>query len=113
MILAHNHPSGDPTPSQSDINITHKIKEALALIDACVTWDGTDVFSYTIPNEESHKKIAIDRNGKVHVTGYGTNTIQRLHSDGTVDCVVLNKGDEVKRPVSVCFNKNCDMVGSV
>jgi hypothetical protein len=74
----------------------------------CVNWDGTEVFSYTIPNEESHKKIAIDRNGKVYVTGYGTNTMQRLHSDGTVDCVVLNKGDEVKRPVSVCFNKNCD-----
>ena len=74
----------------------------------CVNWDGTEVFSYTIPNEESHKKIAIDRNGKVYVTGYGRNTIQRLHSDGTVDCVVLNKGDEVKRPVSVCFNKNCD-----
>ena len=74
----------------------------------CVNWDGTEVFSYTIPNEESHKKIAIDRNGKVYVTGYGTNTIQRLHSDGTVDCVVLNKGDEVKRPVSVCFNKHCD-----
>jgi DNA repair protein RadC len=33
VILAHNHPSGDPTPSQSDINITHKIKDALALID--------------------------------------------------------------------------------
>jgi hypothetical protein len=27
----------------------------------CVNWDGTEVFSYTIPNEESHKKIAIDR----------------------------------------------------
>ncbi|CAB9540099.1 UPF0758 family protein [Bathymodiolus brooksi thiotrophic gill symbiont] len=36
VILAHNHPSGDPTPSQSDINITHKIKEALALIDVRV-----------------------------------------------------------------------------
>ncbi len=36
VILAHNHPSGDPTPSQADINITHKIKDALALIDVRV-----------------------------------------------------------------------------
>ena len=36
VILAHNHPSGDPTPSQSDINITQKIKAALMLIDVRV-----------------------------------------------------------------------------
>lgn len=36
VILAHNHPSGDPTPSQSDVNITQKIKAALALIDVRV-----------------------------------------------------------------------------
>jgi len=28
IILAHNHPSGDPTPSQSDIDMTQKIVEA-------------------------------------------------------------------------------------
>jgi len=28
LILAHNHPSGDPTPSQSDIDMTHKIIDA-------------------------------------------------------------------------------------
>lgn len=28
LILVHNHPSGDPTPSQSDISMTAKIKEA-------------------------------------------------------------------------------------
>lgn len=36
VVLAHNHPSGDPMPSQSDINITQKIKSALALIDVRV-----------------------------------------------------------------------------
>jgi hypothetical protein len=74
----------------------------------CVYWNGTEVFSYTIPNEESHRKIAIDRNGNVYVAGKRTNTIQRLHSDGTVDCVVLNEGDGVKIPISICFNKSCD-----
>ncbi|KAA0445975.1 MAG: JAB domain-containing protein [Candidatus Thioglobus sp.] len=33
VVLAHNHPSGDPTPSKADINITSKIKQALELID--------------------------------------------------------------------------------
>lgn len=33
VILAHNHPSGISEPSQSDIRVTKKIKEALALID--------------------------------------------------------------------------------
>lgn len=28
IILFHNHPSGDPEPSQEDINITDRIKEA-------------------------------------------------------------------------------------
>lgn len=33
VIFAHNHPSGDAEPSQSDIEITHALKEALALVD--------------------------------------------------------------------------------
>lgn len=33
VILAHNHPSGNLKPSQSDIDITKKIKEALKLFD--------------------------------------------------------------------------------
>ncbi len=33
VILVHNHPSGDPEPSQSDINITKKIVSALKTID--------------------------------------------------------------------------------
>ncbi|MEL6618849.1 MAG: DNA repair protein RadC [Pseudomonadota bacterium] len=28
MILVHNHPSGDPTPSQSDIDMTHQVEMA-------------------------------------------------------------------------------------
>jgi len=32
-ILAHNHPSGDATPSQSDRDLTEKLKDALALLD--------------------------------------------------------------------------------
>jgi hypothetical protein len=74
----------------------------------CVKWGGTEVFSYKIPNEVDHRKIAIDRNGNVYVVGSDTNTIQRLHSDGTVDCVVLSVEDGVQKPLSICFNKSCD-----
>ncbi|WP_171175293.1 DNA repair protein RadC [Ruegeria sp. HKCCD8929] len=28
LILVHNHPSGDPTPSQSDIDMTNRIRDA-------------------------------------------------------------------------------------
>jgi DNA repair protein RadC len=28
LILVHNHPSGDPTPSQADVEITRQIVEA-------------------------------------------------------------------------------------
>ena len=74
----------------------------------CANWDGTKVFSYKIPNERDHRKIAIDRNGNVYVVGSDRNTIQRLHSNGTVDCVVLKESDEVKDSLSICFNKRCD-----
>ena len=36
VILAHNHPSGVTEPSQADISLTHRLKEALALIDVRV-----------------------------------------------------------------------------
>jgi DNA repair protein RadC len=33
VIIAHNHPSGNLTPSDADISLTKKIIDALALID--------------------------------------------------------------------------------
>lgn len=33
LIICHNHPSGNSTPSESDIRITQKIREAGALMD--------------------------------------------------------------------------------
>lgn len=33
VIVAHNHPSGDPTPSQQDIDITKRLHEAGKLLD--------------------------------------------------------------------------------
>jgi len=36
VLFAHNHPSGNPEPSQSDITITRRLKESLELIDVRV-----------------------------------------------------------------------------
>lgn len=33
VIFSHNHPSGVPEPSQADLTITRRLKEALALVD--------------------------------------------------------------------------------
>ena len=36
VILVHNHPSGDPTPSPEDIALTRKVVEAGAILDIAV-----------------------------------------------------------------------------
>ncbi|MNF18774.1 hypothetical protein D3C80_2230750 [compost metagenome] len=33
VIFSHNHPSGNPEPSQADKVLTQRLKEALALVD--------------------------------------------------------------------------------
>ena len=50
VILAHNHPSGIPAPSQADHRITQRIKETLALLDVRVldhfVVGGGDAYSF-------------------------------------------------------------------
>ena len=46
IILAHNHPSGNPKPSQDDLNVTSRIVQAghildIELLDHIVVGDGT------------------------------------------------------------------------
>ncbi|MFC2053004.1 JAB domain-containing protein [Chloroflexota bacterium] len=33
IVLAHNHPSGDPTPSPDDVSLTRAVVEAGRLLD--------------------------------------------------------------------------------
>ena len=33
LVLLHNHPSGDPTPSASDIRFTDRLRKACSLMD--------------------------------------------------------------------------------
>jgi len=36
LIVAHNHPSGDPTPSPEDVGVTRQLVEAGKLLDIAV-----------------------------------------------------------------------------
>jgi DNA repair protein RadC len=47
IILAHNHPSGDPTPSREDIEVTKRIKSGGQLL-------GIDVIDHIIIGDNSY-----------------------------------------------------------
>ena len=47
IILAHNHPSGDATPSKEDINITDRIKESGKIL-------GIDLLDHLIIGDDSY-----------------------------------------------------------
>ncbi len=53
IILSHNHPSGNLTPSEADIKITKKIKDAGAFLDI-------QVLDHLIISEESYMSFADD-----------------------------------------------------
>lgn len=50
LILAHNHPSGDPTPSGKDIEITQKLVEAGELL-------GIPIFDHLIIGDNRHVSL--------------------------------------------------------
>jgi DNA repair protein RadC len=47
IILAHNHPSGDPSPSEEDIRLTKRVSQAGQLL-------GVDVLDHIIIAETGH-----------------------------------------------------------
>jgi len=50
LIVAHNHPSGDPTPSSHDVDITRRIVEAGRLLDI-------DVLDHIIIGHDSYASL--------------------------------------------------------
>ena len=36
LVLVHNHPSGDPSPSDEDLALTEKVRYGAALLDICL-----------------------------------------------------------------------------
>ena len=56
IILAHNHPSGNPEPSVNDINVTKKIKEAGVILNI-------DVLDHLIFGDD--KWVSLKKQGKM------------------------------------------------
>lgn len=50
IILAHNHPSGDPTPSQEDIIITKRVSKAAKIL-------GIDILDHIIVTENGFESV--------------------------------------------------------
>ena len=50
VILAHNHPSGDPTPSPTDVDSTRRLREAGELL-------GIQVLDHIILGAETHVSL--------------------------------------------------------
>jgi DNA repair protein RadC len=60
IIIAHNHPSGDPTPSEADILITKKLREAGEIVDILmldhIIFTATRFYSF-LENKTEHYAI--------------------------------------------------------
>ncbi|MBA7686637.1 hypothetical protein ES703_95088 [subsurface metagenome] len=50
VIFVHNHPSGDPTPSEDDIKLTKRLAEAGEIM-------GIDVFDHIIIGDKEHLSL--------------------------------------------------------
>lgn len=50
IIMAHNHPSGDPAPSREDINITERIKEGGKLL-------GINLLDHVVIGDNSYSSL--------------------------------------------------------
>ena len=53
IILAHNHPSGDPDPSQADFAITRRLRDAGDLL-------GIQILDHVILGDECHHSMAAE-----------------------------------------------------
>ncbi len=54
VILAHNHPSGNPSPSPDDIQITNRLRGALEIFDI-------NLFDHVIVSVNAHYSFADEK----------------------------------------------------
>ena len=55
VILAHNHPSGNLVPSEADIRITERVKEALKLVEIQL------LDHLILTSEKKYSTVEVDR----------------------------------------------------
>lgn len=67
VIIVHNHPSGDPTPSRADISVTRRIREGAELLDI-------EVLDHVVIGQRgfiSMHQRSLGFDGSVRPGGYG------------------------------------------
>jgi len=73
IIIAHNHPSGDPTPSAADIRITKQLRAAGEILDILlldhIILTATSFFSFQ-DNKTAHYAI-LTKPQQTHAKNYG------------------------------------------
>jgi hypothetical protein len=69
----------------------------------CINLDGHVIYRYDISGYEG---LAVDRQGRVYISGENSNNIQRLSPDGTFRDIVLSKHDGVDGPYGITFNND-------
>jgi hypothetical protein len=47
-----------------------------------------------------------DNHGNVYIVGYNSNNMQRPRPDGTFIDIISKEEDNIKYPITCCFNRN-------
>ncbi|MEM7198981.1 MAG: DNA repair protein RadC [Planctomycetota bacterium] len=58
LVVAHNHPSGDPAPSHEDRAVTERLRRAGELV-------GVELLDHVVVGDERYYSFALDRTGAV------------------------------------------------
>jgi hypothetical protein len=69
----------------------------------CINLDGHVIYTYDISGWYG---LAVDQQGHVYISGYGSHDIHRLSPDGTFRDIVLSKHDGVDGPCGITFNND-------
>ena len=72
----------------------------------CIKSDGEEVFTYNSPDLCSAWGVTTDNRGNVYIVGCYSNNIHRLRPDGTFIDIILKEKDNIKYPLTCCFNRN-------
>jgi len=85
VIIAHNHPSGNLTPSKSDIDIANKIKDGLRLFDI-------KLLDSLIITEDSYNSLTdtgdMARGGKIMSDGGDVEYHKEMHRDIIMKAII-------------------------
>ena len=72
----------------------------------CIKPDGGEVFTYNSPDLCGAWGVTTDNHGNVYIVGRISNNIHRLRPDGTFIDIILKEEDNIKAPITCCFNRN-------